>query len=212
MSEKSYTCPKCGLTIPRFAGPVPTECPACMPAKNRARAIDRLRKHSPELAEEIEARIASAGPGADDEESPEMKAALRAAAPMLLALAMSMVKKPAEAAELAGLSVLAEEDPDWFKGVVRAARRNKPLVEAQPAAIGGIIQAAIGRLVLRAWTHADRISPAQAATTARALAQVAELIQGGAANKVHTEIELVFPSEVVHRTVEEVREAEGQEE
>lgn len=209
MSDKSYTCPQCGLTLPRFSGPTPSTCPACGPSKNRARAIERLREQNPAAADQVEAAIAAGQILKDDEDPPELKAALRAAAPQLMAVTMSMVSKPAEAAQLAGLSVLAEEDPDWFKGVVRTARRvHKPLIEARPEAIGGIINAALGRLAMRVFIYADRVPPAQAATTMRALAQVAELTQGGSAKKVHTDITVNIAAEVVVRTVADVQAAE----
>lgn len=215
--DQTYTCQACGLTMIRPpSGPAGKLCPACMPAKNRSRALERLRKYDPEAAKKVEASIAAGQAlvegsqvGGDDD-PPELKAAIKAAAPMLLALALSLAKTPDEAAELAGLKVLKEAEPDWFSGVIREAkRRHRPLAEARPEAIGGLIQAAIGRLALRAWTHADRIPPGQAAAAMRALAQVAELLQGGDARKVHTEINLTVPARVV-LTPEQARELEAE--
>lgn len=201
--DQTYTCQACGLTMIRPpSGPAGRLCPACMPAKNRSRALERLRRHDPESAKKVEAALA-AGRALqegmrEDEDPPEIKAARRAAAPMVLAAALSLTRHPEEAAELAGLSELAREDPDWFKGVTKQARRShRALIDARPEAIVGVAQAIMTRMLLRLWVHVEKLPPGQIPTGMRALAQFAELLQGGDARKVHTEINLTVPARVV---------------
>ncbi|MEQ8278337.1 MAG: hypothetical protein RMA76_38195 [Deltaproteobacteria bacterium] len=180
---KTFTCEGCGAVEP-VKGGRPRWCIRCRPTKHRQRDLNRLEKSDPDAAAEVRASY-----GADDEVT---RAAIEAAAPKLLALGLTIEKKPEVAAAVMGLSEFAK-DPEWLKRVTRLARKEKALLQRKPAAIGELGFVAIGAMVIRALTGLSSAPPSQFGTLSKALAQTLELLQGGSARPAYTELNLVVP-------------------
>mgnify|MGYP000324306436 CR=1 FL=1 len=164
--------------------------------------MERLRALDPEAAKRCEAKIASGAsvaPTTDDADEADARAAQVAAAPALLAVGLGLVNDIDRAADMVGLSSLRNADPEGWAAIVEVCEReHKGLKKGDPGALGSAIYAAVARLAFRALAYADRISPGQAASAAKSLAQVAEMVQGDA-KKVHTQINLTVGGKVVVR-------------
>lgn len=187
---KTFRCETCGVDTPWLGGAKPRYCPAHRPAKNRSRDLRALEQRSPEAA--ALAKAVAGAQGADQE-------ALRAIAPMLLALGLTVARDAAAAARMMGLGALAQDATALAAIEAEARTHHRALLERRPAALGELGFAAVGALLARVLAGAAEVPPGQIGTLTKALAQTIELVQGGNARPAYTELRLVLPGEKEER-------------
>lgn len=103
--------------------------------------------------------------------------AMEASEPLRLAVALSVTPDLQRAAALANIRELPPAELEALGARVRAELPD--LIARRPAAIGALVWQAMALQVLNLIVRAPHMAPAQSAASAKALAQVLELVQGG---------------------------------
>lgn len=103
--------------------------------------------------------------------------AMEASEPLRFAVALSVTPQIEEAAKLAYLTDRTPDELIAFERIVR--ERHADLIARRPAAIGALVWQAMALQVLNLIVRAPTMAAAQSAASAKALAQVLELVQGG---------------------------------
>ncbi len=193
MADRPTRCKSCQVSLPIFTGrgrPA-IYCHACADKGNRGRRkLPPSAPHpggtdgtEPPIAPPVPRARASADPLAAVAAPLESKAdrstrlAMEASEPLRLAVALSVTSDLPRAAALANLREMAPAELDALGARVRVDHAD--LIARRPAAIGALVWQAMALQVLNLIVRAPHMAPAQSAASAKALAQVLELVQGG---------------------------------
>lgn len=148
------------------------ECGTTAQRKRRLETIERVA--GPEASEAAREELGKRGEAGM---SAELARAHKATEPLRLAVALSVVQDPAQAARLAGLPEYPAEELAALVAQVRA--EHAELIARRPAAVGALVWQAMSLMVTNLLARAPLMPPSQAAAAIKALAQTLELVQGG---------------------------------
>lgn len=195
MATRLFHCANCERPFhwSQEGGRLPKFCFGCRDPKNRARDL-RLAKEklarSQGLAPPPGAGPTASGPGVptpsvaeimmdaiEQADRDDKDNITRALAPQLLACALALTDDYGAAAALAGLSDLDPEELD--RNIEVALEKHKDLTEGTVSGTVKVMSAILPILGIRALVNSRKVTPASAASAARAFAQVIEALSGG---------------------------------
>jgi len=175
---RTYKCRHCGETFetPLKRGRLPQWCPDHEPDSSNARR--RARAEANSMAPSDSGRSAVHRTRLESEAS--VTAARQATECELLAVGLGMTADPRQAAAMVG--IVGRSAPELRRLAKQAQKEHEDLIAGGRAAVGNVIFRSLAVVALKARERASALSPAQAISALKTLAQASELVSGKAGN------------------------------
>lgn len=192
MVNRPTRCKSCQAPLPIFSGRGrPAQyCLSCADKGNRGRRVPKTPGSAPPPSTDgtepslappvlgaLQGPLAAVAAPLESKADRSTRLAMEASEPLRLAVALSVTADLPRAAALANLREMPAEELESLGARVRVDHAD--LIARRPAAIGALVWQAMALQVLNLIVRAPHMAPAQSAASAKALAQVLELVQGG---------------------------------